>query len=511
MSYVVEQTVKGHTYLYNVESFWDKDKKQSRQRRTYIGKKEPRSGSLIPPDNTTDAREFGATFFLQSIVGHLGLTTLLASIFPDTSREILALAFYRLCEHKALYLCEHWLDSVWLPLPLSLPSPRISELLVQTGHTSACRERFFKKWACRRLKSSRFVVFDITSVSSYAQGIDQVEWGYNRDHEALPQINLGVVYGEPSALPLCYRMYPGSIHDVNTLRNAVMELEVLSGGRALFILDKGFYSQANLRRLEGMDFIIPLPVRTCVYRDLVLEVRGQIRSAGYAIRHGEQVYYAMRKKAALGGGGFTAHIYLDQKRQNGEGESFLRGLLEGEALVRSEGFTDKSRLEAYLADQMPGFMPYFKIRKQGTTYVLHRRVEKIDAALSGMGIFVLITNSQRSSERVLDYYRERDGVEKCFDCLKNNLFLKRLRVHSGDGVEGLLFIEFIALIIRSHIAKVLRETKSLKSLYIPELLSELRKLKQIRIGKKKVLTEISKRQKDIFTAFGIDPRLLTWL
>jgi hypothetical protein len=503
MSFVIEQTVKGHTYLYNVESFWDKDKKQPRQRRTYIGKKDPLSGGLISPDHATDARDFGATFFLQSIATQLGLTDILSSIFPDTAREILALAFYRLCENKALYLCDHWLDTVWLSIPRSLPSPRISELLVQLGHTAVYREHFFRKWAGRRLKSSRFVVFDITSVSSYAQGIDQVEWGYNRDHEALPQINLGVVYGEPSALPLCYRMYPGSIHDVNTLRNAVMELDVLSGGKIFFVLDKGFYSQANLRRLEGIDFIIPLPVRTCVYRELVSEARGKIRSAGYAIRHGEQVYYAIRKEVVLAGRELTAHVYLDQKRQGSEGESLLRGLLEGEALVRAEGFTDKGTLEAYLTDQMSGFLPYFKIRKSGKKYVLHRYVEKIDAALGGMGIFVLITNTSMSSEKILDYYRERDGVEKCFDALKNNLFFRRLRVHSGDGLEGLLFIEFIALILRSYMARKLRESKSLKSLYIPELLSELRKLKQITIGKKKVLTEISKRQKDIFTAFGI--------
>jgi hypothetical protein len=509
MSYVVEQTVKGHTYLYNVESFWDKDKKQPRQRRTYIGKKEPLSGTLVPPDDTTDAREFGTTFFLQSIAEQLGLTGILASILPNTAREILALAFFRLCENKALYLCDHWLDTVWLPIPLSLPSPRISELLVQVGHTQVNRERFFRKWASGYLKSSRFVVFDITSVSSYAQGIDQVERGYNRDREALPQINLGVVYGEPSASPLCYRMYPGSIHDVNTLRNAVMETELFRGGKNLFVLDKGFYSQANLRRLEGMDFIIPLPIRTCAYRELVVSARDQIRSACYAIRQGKQVYYAIRKPVTLAGTEFTAHVYLDPGRQHSEGELLLCGLLEGEALVRSEGFTDKGKLETYLADQMPGFLPYFTIRKRGTNYVLHRCAEKIDAVLGGMGIFVLVTNLGLTSERILDYYRERDGVEKCFDSLKNNLFLKRLRVHSGDGVEGLLFIEFIALILRSRIAKVLRETKSLKSLYIPELLSELRKLKQISIGKKKVLTEISKRQKDIFTAFGIAPSLLT--
>jgi hypothetical protein len=35
------------------------------------------------------------------------------------------------------------------------------------------------------------------------------------------------------------------------------------------------------------------------------------------------------------------------------------------------------------------------------------------------------------------------------------------------------------------------------------MLSELRKLKQIMFGKKKALSEVSKTQKDIFSAFGI--------
>jgi hypothetical protein len=204
MSYIVEQTVKGHAYLYSVDSFWDKDKKQPRQRRTYIGKKDSSSGTLIPPDDIRDAREFGNLFLLHSIAGQLALREDLALIFPDTWKEILALAFYRICENKPLYLCDPWLDTVWLLDPLSLPSPRIPELLGQLGHTSVYRERFFRSWAGRVAKSNRFVIFDITSISSYAKGIDQVEWGYNRDHEPLPQINLGVVYGEFSTLPLCY-------------------------------------------------------------------------------------------------------------------------------------------------------------------------------------------------------------------------------------------------------------------------------------------------------------------
>jgi hypothetical protein len=40
----------------------------------------------------------------------------------------------------------------------------------------------------------------------------------------------------------------------------------------------------------------------------------------------------------------------------------------------------KSRLERYLAGQMPGFRLYFRIRKRGTHYILPRYTEKIDAA-----------------------------------------------------------------------------------------------------------------------------------
>ncbi|MFZ4618713.1 MAG: IS1634 family transposase, partial [Rectinemataceae bacterium] len=145
---------------------------------------------------------------------------------------------------------------------------------------------------------------------------------------------------------------------------------------------------------------------------------------------------------------------------------------------------------------------------RGTRSILVRKTEAIDAALGRMGMFVLVTSTDLSSESILDYYREKDGVEKYFDSLKNNLFLKRLRIHSHQTMEGLLFVEFIAMILRSEMKVVLRKSKLPDSLYIPEMLSELRKLKQITFGKKKALTEVSRLQKDIFTAFEIqlDPQ-----
>jgi len=508
MSFMVEQRVKGHIYLYNVDSYWDKEKKQSRQRRTFIGKKNPETGEVVPDDGIRDAREFGNVFLLKDIARRLGLTSDLTAVFPDTWKEILALAYYRICENKALYLCDNWLDTIWSDDPVSLPSPRISELLAQIGHTKIPTERFFRRWTKRYTASNRFIVFDLTSISSHANGIDMVEWGYNRDCESLPQINLGVVYGEPSGLPLFYSLYPGSIHDVTTLKNIVSELEILSLDSTIFVLDKGFYSKTNLRHMDGMKFIIPLPTRCSAEGDLVTAAQDRIRSSEYAIRHRDHVHYCIKESIELANRDLTAHIFLDEHRQADQREAFLKMLLDVEALVAAQGFTTKVQIEEYLADQVHDLVPYFTTRRNGPRSVLVRRTQAIDTALGRMGMFVLVTSTDLSSESILDYYREKDGVEKYFDSLKNNLFLKRLRIHSYQTMEGLLFVEFIAMILRSEMKVVLKKSKLPDSLYIPEMLSELRKLKQITFGKKKALTEVSKFQKDIFSAFGIklDPQ-----
>ena len=49
MSFIVSQKIKGRIYLYQVESYWDKDKKKSRQRRTYIGPKDRVGGGKVKP------------------------------------------------------------------------------------------------------------------------------------------------------------------------------------------------------------------------------------------------------------------------------------------------------------------------------------------------------------------------------------------------------------------------------------------------------------------------------
>jgi hypothetical protein len=51
--------------------------------------------------------------------------------------------------------------------------------------------------------------------------IGDVAWGYNRDGEKLPQVNLCMPLGEQSRLPVFQTLYNGSIKDVNTLKSTL--------------------------------------------------------------------------------------------------------------------------------------------------------------------------------------------------------------------------------------------------------------------------------------------------
>ena len=109
MSYIVEQKIKGNIYLYNVESYWDKEKKQPRQKRTYLGpKSKKRKGKKLGNPNIIN-KKYGNIFVLNHLSEVLGLGPLLQSLFPDSHKEILSLAYYFICEGKASYLYPHWL------------------------------------------------------------------------------------------------------------------------------------------------------------------------------------------------------------------------------------------------------------------------------------------------------------------------------------------------------------------------------------------------------------------
>jgi transposase len=95
-------------------------------------------------------------------------------------------------------------------------------------------------------------------------------------------------------------------------------------------------------------------------------------------------------------------------------------------------------------------------------------------------------------------------VEKGFYRLKNDLELHRLRIHSSTAMHGKVFICFIALILLSRIHSVMVKEKLYKHWTMKELIKYLDQILVQNISGNRILYPLTKKQKDIYRAFGIE-------
>lgn len=107
--------------------------------------------------------------------------------------------------------------------------------------------------------------------------------------------------------------------------------------------------------------------------------------------------------------------------------------------------------------------------------------------------------------KAIQVYRDKDVVEKCFDDLKNQLDMKRLRMHSSATVDGRLFVQFIALIYMSALRKEMRKSVLIEQYTVRELLEEMETLVKIKYSGKygHILTEVTKQQREILSKLAI--------
>ncbi len=126
------------------------------------------------------------------------------------------------------------------------------------------------------------------------------------------------------------------------------------------------------------------------------------------------------------------------------------------------------------------YKKYLMIRKNKKAengYTIKIREDVIKKKLQTAGWLVLISNYTETAAEAIKIYRTKDVVEKGFYKLKNMLELNRLRVHGDERMQNKVFIGFIALILTSHIHRVMSDKNLYKKMSMDKLLITLSKIK----------------------------------
>jgi transposase len=507
----------GAKYAYSVESYWDKEKKSSRNRQVCLGRINEVTGEIIPsgrkkrsakraaaaaegdPGITVSAKVFGPYALIDKAASDTGILDVAAKCFHAYTDDVMSLTYFVVHKGLPLSRVEGWSESNEHPGGSHIACQRVSDML--RNMTEDIRERFFSLWM-KRLSETECFCYDITSVSSYSENNEYVRWGYNRDGETLPQINLAMLFGQDSGLPAYFRRLPGFISDVSTLKTTVKALDYLGQKRLTFVLDRGFYSESNLDELFRLrfHFVLAPPTNRKWVRQIVDEYYDSVKTPDcYRKPEGGDALFMTTHPHSWKGHRCYPHVYFNAKSAAEDYDAFTSRLLRWKEELES-GCIDERHKDQYEA--------FFSIRdtpKRG------RKVTFNQAAIDRhrnhyAGYFCILTTSKMDPEEALRIYRNKDVVENCFDDLKNSLDMKRLRVHSPEIMSARLFVQFLALIIYSGIRNVVKLSKKLRHMTVREVIEAMEPIMKIRYSGRygKIITEIGPLQKEIIAAFHLD-------
>ena len=167
--------------------------------------------------------------------------------FGSIGDEILSMAYYLVLEEgQPMYRFRKWGITHRHPFGEDIPSQRSSEIFGMV--TESLKMDYFKRQA-KRHGVNEYLAFDTTSISSYSQLIKQAKYGKNKEGDSLPQINLALLYGEESRLPVYYRKLAGNISDVKMIENLIKDVDFLNLEKLKLVMDRGFYSEKNINDL----------------------------------------------------------------------------------------------------------------------------------------------------------------------------------------------------------------------------------------------------------------------
>lgn len=531
---LVRKNRGGHTYIeYEYDRIYDPEKQYTYPKRASIGRVDPEDPTRMTPNENflkyfPDAESpeeidrserspylnIGTYVVLHKLIQDCKLKEILDEYMDEKDTGfLLDLACYSIIEENNAgqyypdYAYEH---ALFTPDMKIYTDSKVSDFL--HGLKPEQSVGFLNRWNKSKNKRQKiYLSYDSTNKNCQAGDIDLVEYGNAKVDAGLPIFNYSVACDSANREPLFYELYPGSLNDVSQLICMIDKAHGYGYRNIGFILDRGYFSKKNLAYMDqnGYSFLIMVKGMKDFIRDIIEENQGDFENS-----HGRYIdrydVYGMTVKRFLCEG--------DTKKRN-----FHIYYSDGKAYSEKQEIKQRiRRLKKYLDSCVgkecvpfgPEIRKYFHLNyeKDGKTLKLaEENTSVVEKELSLAGYFAIVSSDNMTAREAIELYKSRDASEKLFRSDKSYLGNKSMCVHSDEALSSKVFIQFIALILRSRIYTALKEKseKMLKKpnyLTVPAALKELEKIVMIRQldGVYRLDHAVTATQKIILDAFGLN-------
>jgi transposase len=420
------KTINGNKYIYDVKSYWCKKSKKFKKTTTYMGPcinektkefapKKKNRPEILKQDK--EILNFGDTNLLWESLQNSSIKDVVANILPEHQDSLNAMLCYKIINGGASKNAEIWHQGNYSKILFpnaTLESQRISELLMKLGNENVQR-KFFEHYIKEIAEISGDVVIDSTGMENEID-IPLTEYS-GRTGDMGNKTKLIMVIDRHTHMPLYFRLVAGNIVDVSTLTTTFSLMKKFDLNPGMVLMDAGYYSSDNVKSLckDKVAFLSRLPAGLKLYKSSILETSDSLESPENIIVYNKRSLYIKKIKVDLYGYVGYAYVCCDIKQKGNKLDKFFRD-------AKEENLSSEEILEK---------LPF-------------------------VGKFILVSNSELSTEELLPMYYTRQVAESTFGFSKSQLDLLPLRVHSTVALRGYIFLSYIALLLSLEITKKLK-------------------------------------------------------
>lgn len=487
-------------------------------------KKEEKKTEKVVAKSVSSKKKEGMTYAFEKIAEKEGITEALTETFGE---EV---------THKIMSTAEYFLISECEPVDdfnyfhdnhTHIHSEDISSADFSRFFASIDEEKvntFFRNLNLKNPRVGRnentYHSFDSTAFSSYSGNLSDVEVSKGKQDPDLKHFALAAVHSAVTDRCTYYRLYRGNIPDSKTIDNFASVTKEMGYPFKKVTVDKGYCSAENIYLLHNemkADVLAMVPSHHNIFKNAVNKVRGKFENDPAKYISSQDVYgTTVGSEITLSGKGrevtFYAylHVYFSPSRKAEETAKLHAALDDKITALNLDFKAGKISVKDAVAKK---FSAENKscikvVRTSNKTVVFVKDADAITEALKNAGYFCVFSTEKMEAPDAILYYRGRDGIERIFNMLKNDLGFTRALVKTDETLQGKVFCVMVAVMIVSYIRRKMREArengKITRKLTYKKTVHELECIYTYKMGNKTVWSEISERQSTIFKFLDIE-------
>ncbi len=461
--------VKGRYYLYEKESYWDKELKKPRQRVVrYLGPCDAEGDVLSPPkarvDSVHSAFPAGSLSVFYSMAEKLNVKKRIEealSVDAPAASLVLSISLNQIVSRLSLSRLPQWL----LASPLAewegiehVERSELDEALSALCHYTpfgtledrglVLQQLLTKEWRGKSHEPASYH-YDITKQEYFGDMCPYAAMGHASDRSIKNVVGFGLVTSKVHHHPVLCRAVNGSRNDTVTVKDTISTLKAFGFEHLTLIMDRGMVSRENMETIvqSGYDQIGIVKESNTETWEYLSKWPSTLQQPQFVVAHpsGETAYARAWTGQLMGKRMRLAIVEHPELRAHEKGARDL-------TLNELDGHPTDDRLKE-LKDELKDVITPARGRRGFTV-----NSEAVEEEAKRDGRFLMFsTDMSVDASEMFTIYFQRDSIEKAFRTTKGELSLAPLRYRRKDRIDAYTTVLYMAYLLWSWAEHTLRD------------------------------------------------------